>query len=115
MLLLSDTDILRLVTSAAVNVDVHASYIDYDGASPTTVPGRKNTLIGTAATTDIVLSPAAGFTRNVKACYIRNRDVSPVDVTVVHFDGAVSAQLKKVVLAPDDELHYIDGVGFLML
>jgi len=115
MLLLEDTDALRLVTSAAVTVDVHASYVDYDGASPTTVPGRKNTAIATATTTDIVLAPASGFTRNVKMFSVRNKDVTPVAVTVVHFDGSVSVQLKKVTLEPEDELTWIEGVGFLML
>ena len=115
MLILESTDELQVTTSAGVTVDVHASYMDYVTGGPTTTPGRKNTAISTAATTTVVTSPAGGSQRNVKLMTIRNKDASPVDVTVQHDDGSTVAELKKVTLAPGDELHYVEGLGFLML
>jgi len=50
MLILSSTsDIIRVVTSAAADVDVHASWVD--NASGTITPGRTNTAPITTATT----------------------------------------------------------------
>jgi len=116
LLLTSTSDLIDVVTSGAATVDVHASYMDYDG-TPTTTPGRTNTTITTAATTTVVPSPGgASVKRNVKFLTIRNKDGAvTTDVTVRHNDGSTIVELKKVTLAPNAELHFIDGIGFLML
>ena len=55
MLILSSTsDLLRVTTSAAGDVDVHASWVD--NASGTITPGRTNTAAITTATRSIWLS-----------------------------------------------------------
>lgn len=116
MLLLTTTaDKVQIVTGSALTIDVHASYMDYVASPESTTPGRKNTAIATAATTDVVDPPAASTSRNVKALYIRNKDASPCDITVKHTDGTTAVELKKVTLPANAELHYIDGIGFLML
>lgn len=113
ILLVSTSDKLQLVTDSAVTVDVQANYVDY--ASGTITPGRKNTLISTAATTDIVLAPAASTSRNVKTLAIRNRHAStPVDVTVQHTDGTNVPELYSCTLQPGDTLQYTDETGFFV-
>jgi hypothetical protein len=113
LLLVSTTDKIQLITGAAVTVDVHASFMDYNGSTVTT--GRKNTAITTAATTDIVASPGAGVSRNVKTLNIRNKGTSPVVITVVHTDGTTAVELKKVNLSPGRCLEYVEGVGWSLM
>ena len=60
MILLQSTDALRVITSGTPPVDVHASFADLVAATGAVTPGRTNTAISTAATTAVVLAPAAG-------------------------------------------------------
>lgn len=111
LLLASTADLLRIVTSAAVTVDVHASWVDLNGSTVT--PGRANTAISTAATTTVVPSPAASTYRTVKSLTVRNRHATTAqDVTVVHTDGTTAAELIKVTLAAGECLHYHEAAGF---
>jgi hypothetical protein len=111
LLLASTSDKVQIVTDAAVTVDVHASYVDYSGSTVT--PGRKNTLISTATTTDVVAAPGASTTRNVKAMEIRNRHASlPVTVTVKHTDGTTVVELYSVALLPGHSLQFLEETGF---
>lgn len=112
LLLASTTDEIRLVTSAAVSVDVHASYVDL--ASGAATPGRANTAIVTATTTTVVASPAASTYRTVKTLHIRNKHASTsCDVTVVHRQsGPTDSELVKVTLLAGDALHYDQHNGF---
>ena len=65
MIILSSTsDVIRIVTSHAALVEVHASYVDLNGTTVT--PGRTNTIINTAATTTVVAAPGASTVRNLK-------------------------------------------------
>lgn len=112
ILLASTSDLIRVVTSAAVTVDVHASYVDLlAGAS--VIPGRKNTAIATATTTDVVEAPAASVVRNMKHLSIRNRHATlPVDVTVIHTDGTTPVELRKLTLTAGQEMIYDDAAGW---
>lgn len=111
MLLLTSTDTLRVVTSAAVTVDVHASFADFDGTDVT--PGRQNTLISAATTTTVVGSPASSSFRTVKTATIRNRHATTAcDVTVVHNDGTNAPELLKVTLVAGYALHYDEHQGW---
>ncbi len=114
MLLLSSTsDKLRLTTSAAVNIDVHASFADFDGSTVT--PGRLNTPISSATTSDVVASPGSGVYRTVKTLTIRNRSTSTAcDVTVIHTDGTNAMELYKATIGPGGHLHYIEEAGFFV-
>lgn len=114
LLLTATTDKLQLVTSVAADVDVHVSYLDH--SSGTVTPGRQNTAITTAATTDIVSAPGASTQRNVKMLQVRNKDsADATGVTVVYNQNGTSYELHKVTLSPGEALEYADGVGFLEL
>lgn len=113
LLLTSTSDKIRVVTGSALTIDVHASWMDYNGSTVT--PGRTNTAITTATTTDVVASPAGSTQRNVKTIHIRNKDASPCDITVIHTDGTTAVELFKDTLAANSEMQYTDGIGFLML
>jgi hypothetical protein len=111
ILLASTSDLLRVTTSAAINTDVHASWIDFDASTQT--PGRTNTLISTATTTTVAGSPAASTYRTVKTLTVRNRHASTSqDVTVFHTDGTTAPELVKVTLLAGDALHYDEHNGF---
>lgn len=111
LLLTSTSDLLRVVTDAAVTVDVHASWVD--NASGTITPGRTNTLISTATTTTVVASPGASTQRNVQTIIIRNRHASSaVNITVIHSDGTNIPELFKTNLGAGETMIYLDGVGW---
>jgi hypothetical protein len=111
ILLTSTSDLLRVTTGQARNVDVHASWVD--NLSGAVTPGRTNTLITTATTTTIVGSPASSAQRNVKFVSIRSREASnTVDITVVHSDGTNIPELFKVTLNAQEELIFVEGVGW---
>jgi hypothetical protein len=113
LLLGGTSDLLRVVTGQAVNVAVHASYVDNNTSTGAITPGRTNTAISTATTTTVTGSPAASTIRNVKTLHVRNTHASSaVDVTVNHTDGTTSVDLYKVTLAAGESLAYIEGVGF---
>lgn len=105
LLLTSTSDIIRLVTGSAADVDAHVSYVDINGTTVT--PGRLNTPpITTATTTTIATAPAASTQRNVKALYIHNASATvSTTVTVQHFDGTTSVDLVNCVLLPDEHLN----------
>lgn len=110
LLLTSTSDVIRIVTGAAADVDVHASYVD--NASTVITPDRKNTVtINTATTTTVVPAPAASTQRNVKAILIHNTSPTvTTTVTVQHFDGTNSADLVNCTLLPDEHLN-MDEAG----
>lgn len=114
ILLTATTDTLDLVSSSAANLDVHVSYMDYNGTTVT--PGRQNTAISSAATTDILAAPAGSTQRNAKTINIRNRHATTPNTVTVRFDqNATIFELHSVTLAAGECLEYIEGVGFFVL
>lgn len=114
LLLVSTSDALSVISSAAVALDIHASWIDY--ATGTVTPGRTNTAMSTATTTTVVASPAASTQRNVKSLHCRNKDATlSTDVTVRHTDGTTIIELIKITLSAGDSLEYVEGVGFFKI
>jgi hypothetical protein len=111
LLLTTTTDKIQLVTSAIATVDVHCSFMDYNGTTVT--PGRQNQAINSATTTDIVAAPGSGVQRNVKTIHVRNKAGSgSVDVTVVFDQGGTDFELCKKTLNAGEELQYVEGAGF---
>lgn len=111
LLLTATTDKLQLVTGTAADVDVHVSFMDYNGTTVT--PGKQNTAITTATTTDICAAPASSTYRNIKTINIRNKDsADATDVTVVFDQNGTDFELKKVNLLAGEELQYVEGVGW---
>lgn len=113
LFLTSTSDLVRVVTTAAGTINVHASYADYNpAASPQVTVGRLNTTIATAATTTIVGSPAASTSRTVKSLKISNDHATVTNtVTLQHTDGTTVIPIEVVTLAPGERLGYEEGVG----
>jgi len=111
ILLASTSDLVRVVTSTAADLDVHATWIDLNGT--TTTPGRTNTPIATATTTTIVASPASSTYRTVKTITIRNRDTADAALlSVTHTDGTTAVELIGATLRPGDSLVYEEHLGW---
>lgn len=104
--LASTSDIIRVVTSAAAQVECHTSWGDFDGSAVSL--GRQNTAaITTATTTTIVPSPGSGVVRNVKHMNITNDHASQnCTVTVEHFDGTTAVELMAFTLLPGENMIF---------
>lgn len=104
--LTSTSDIIRVVTGSAAQIEVHCSWVDFDGTNVT--PGRANTPhITTATTTTIVASPGASTQRNVKHINITNDHLSQsCVVTVEHFDGTTAVELMAFILLPGENMIF---------
>lgn len=98
LLLTSTSDILRLVTGAAVTtIGVAAYYVD--NASGTVTPGRTLSNITGATTTTIVGSPGVSTERNVRTVTISNNSASSsAFVQIQQFNGTISVDLFDAVL-----------------
>lgn len=111
ILLASTSDLVRVKTSAAINADVHASWVDINGTTVT--PGRTNTPISTATTTTVVASPAASTYRTLKTLTVRNRDATTAqDITIIHTDGTNAMEMFKATISAGEVLHYHEAAGF---
>jgi len=104
--LASTSDILRVVTSHAAQIEVHASWVDLNGTTVT--PGRTNTpAITTATTTTVVGNPASSTVRNVKHLNITNDHASQsCTVTVEHTDGTTAVELMSFTLLPGENMIF---------
>jgi hypothetical protein len=103
LLLTSTSDIVRVTTSAAGDIQVHTSFVDNNAGTIT--PDRRNWNISTATTTTVVPSPGASTQRNVKGLYITNNSATVTNfVEVQHFDGTTSSELMGVTLLPGENL-----------
>lgn len=102
--LTSVSDTISVVTSAAAQIEVHASWVDFNGTTVT--PGRTNTPhITTATTTVIVAAPAASTQRNVKHLNITNDHASAsCSVTVEHSDGTTVVEMMAFTLLPGENM-----------
>jgi hypothetical protein len=103
MNLTSTSDVIRVVTSAAAQIECHASWGDLNAGAVTL--GRQNTVITTATTTDVVASPGASVARNVKHLNITNdHATTSCVITVEHFDGTTASELIAVTLLPGENM-----------
>lgn len=111
ILLTSTADKIRVALAPAVTTDIHASYMDTDGA--VSVPGRKNTATTIELLVDAVDPPALTFSRNVKALHIRNKHASStVTILVTHTDGVTTVEIARAELGPSELLSFVEGQGF---
>ncbi len=118
ILLTSTSDLLSVDTGSSGNIDVHASYVDYNGTVVT--PGRTNTaqITGTVASpgTTIVGSPGGSTQRNVKHVSIRNAHASNSNaITVEHWDGVTHTTMVKYTLLAGESLQYWDERGWIVI
>lgn len=108
-LLASSTDKLQLASSNAVNLDIHASYTDL--ASGTATPGRQNTAMTAAATTDILAAPGTGV-RTLKGLNIRNKSGTATIVTVLYDANGTDYELYSDTLNGGEHLTFTEGIGW---
>lgn len=108
--LVSTSDIIRIATGSAANIDVHASWVDYLNGVAT--PGRTNTEIPTATTTSVVGSPAASTFRNVKFLSVHNTSASPNNVWIAHYDGTTEILLWDGTLGPGEMVVFNEMLGW---
>ena len=106
LILASTSDVVRVVTARASQIEVHTSYVDWNGTAVT--PGRTNTpAITTATTTTVVPSPGASVQRNVKHLNVTNDHASAsCTVTVEHFDGTTAVELMSFTLLPGENMIF---------
>lgn len=105
IILASTSDLIRVVTSHAAQVEVHASFVDLAGTTVT--PGRTNTLITTATTTTVVAPPGSSTVRNVKHLNITNDHAGQsCIVTVEHSDGTTVIELMSFTLLPGENMIF---------
>lgn len=106
LLLTSTSDIIRVVSGSAAQLEVHASWIDRTGTTDS--PGRTNTPhITTATTTTVVGNPASSTSRNVKHLNITNDHASQsCVVTVEHYDGTTAIELMSFTLLPGENMIF---------
>lgn len=108
LVLASTSDTIRVVTSAAAQIEVHASYGDLTVATGALDLDRTNTAaITTATTTTVVPSPGSGVKRNVRHLNITNDHASlPCVVTIEHSDGTNIEELIAVTLLSGENMVF---------
>lgn len=112
MIVLNGTlEVLRVVTTAAVALDVSASYVDNTATS--FAPGNPAPLvISTATTTTIVAAPGASTQRGIKHVSLVARGGANT-LTVEVYNGTTAARaFVSVALATGEALLYEDGCGW---
>lgn len=106
IILASTSDIIRVVTSSAAQIEVHASWGDLTVSTGEVDLDRRNTAhITTATTTTVVTSPGAGVKRNVRHLNITNDHASQSCViTIEHYDGTTAEELISVTLLSGENM-----------
>jgi hypothetical protein len=109
---LTDTlDKIRITTTTVATIDVQVSWVDQTASAFT--PGRTNTTISSATTTNVVASPAASTQRAVTSMKVLNWHATLAQgVTVEHYDGTTVVRCWKGTLQPGEQLEY-DGKRFI--
>ena len=104
--LASTSDVIRVVSGSAAQIECHASWADLNGTTVTL--GRQNTPhITTATTTTIVASPGASTVRNLKHLNITNdHAIQSCPITVEHYDGTTAEELVAVTLLSGENMVF---------
>lgn len=104
--LANTSSIIRLITSAAADIHVHASWVDLSGTTVT--PNGQNVVpIVTATTTTVVPAPGVSTVRNVKHLNITNNSASvSCTISVEHYDGTNTAELMSFILLPGENMIF---------
>lgn len=120
ILLTSTSDLVKIITASALNMDVACSYVDLDTSAASTqipVPGRTLSLITTATTTTTIVPALTGtFKRSIKTLSIYNRDASASNLTTVQlYDGTNNIDVVKVTILAGETLSYDEGKGWSVI
>lgn len=109
MLLVNSAGLIQVVTSAAAQIEVHASVVDIATATGvvTVQPPINTPHITTATTTTVVAAPASGSVRNLKHLNITNdHATNSCTVTVEHSDGTTVIELMAFTLLPGENMIF---------
>lgn len=111
ILLTSTSDLLRIITTSAGQVDVYIGYVDNTAINIS--PARTSLYnINTATTTTILSAPPVSTERAVKYVSIKSNTASVGNtITLQHYDGTNYVTLWKGILAPGEMVVY-DGNSF---
>ena len=109
LILALTTDKLQLVTSSTSAIAVHATFANNN--SGTITPGKQNTAISSAATTDVVAAPAAGYT-TVQLLVAMNNGGAANTLSVLYNANGTTYILFSTTVNPGEALQYVEGVGF---
>jgi hypothetical protein len=119
-LLTTSTDLLRVITGSAADLDCVVSYLEYTTAGPPVpdAPDSQFTNITTATTTTILGAPTTGSDRRkIKAVSIVNThaSVSTTVRVIIERTGPVNWDLfNTVTLAPGTSLTFTEGTGWFL-
>jgi hypothetical protein len=105
------TDKLQLITSTAATIKSLWSFTDVDTTTlnPSALD-RQEAPISSAATTDIVATPASGKVRNVKDGFVYNADASLSDDVTLQLNVATTLYpIFKCTLLPGESLVFWEG------
>lgn len=114
ILLVGASDVLRVVTSSAANVDIVAGFADH--ADGVVTPGNQASTVASASTTVIIGAAGADKQRTVRFLSIRNRHATTANtITMQLFNGSVAYEVYKVTLAAGESLLYDESNGWQYL
>ena len=114
ILLVGASDVLRVVTSSAANVDIVAGFADH--AAGVVTPGNQVSTVASASTTVIIGAAGADKQRTVRFLSIRNRHATTANtITMQLFNGSVAYEVYKVTLAAGESLLYDESNGWQYL
>ena len=117
-LLTTSTDLLRVITGSAADLDCVVSFIEYTNAAPPVLDAMDTqfTNIVTATTTTILGAPSTGSDRRrIKSLSIVNVHASQSTTVAVGIErtGPVFWQVyNTVTLQPGESLTYTEGTGW---
>lgn len=106
---------VRVTTSAATNVDYHASFVDV--TTTTFAPTATDGQITTATTTTLVAAPASSTQRQVKLLTVTNTSTSTANAVtaLLTVSGTDRRLFPTVTLAAGESLQYEDAQGWYIL
>ena len=109
------TKSVRVTTSAATNVDYHASYVDV--TTTTFTPTEADGQITTATTTTVVSAPASSTQRQVKVLTVTNTSTTTANTVtaLLTVSGTDRRLFPTVTLSAGESLQYEDGQGWYLL
>lgn len=109
----SGAQIQIVVGSTVSTIYIQGSYGDLTIATGAEAFSTFNIARATSGTVAL-FTPSTGHTYKLKSLFIRNSSGSSCAITVQHYDGTNTCDLKGVTLLTTQELHYVEGVGFYL-
>jgi len=110
LILALTTDKFQITTSSTSSVAVHATFADNNAGTIT--PGKQNTAISSAATTDVVAAPGASTYRTVQLLVAMNNGGAANTLSFIFNANGTSYTIFTTTLNPGEAMQYVEGAGF---